>query len=87
MIVSYEKVLVDVLRYKYLCDEGFISPPAAQMRLPIQEDGFFRHLAKCIAEDTGISCDLAERGLVHAALQHGRLDRRFFEAVVSQLYA
>ena len=87
MTVSYEKVLVDVVRYKYLCDEGFISPPAPQLKLPIQEDGFFRHLVKCIAEDTGISCAVVERGLVHAALQHGRLESRFFEAVVSQLYA
>ena len=87
MGLAYQEVLVDVVRYKYLCDEGFISPPTPQARLPILTDGYFRHLVHCISEDTGVSCDLAERGLFHAALQHGRLDQGFFEDVVTQLYA
>lgn len=87
MPLSYEEVLVDVVRYKYLCDEGFIASPAQPLNLPCQEDGFFRHLAECITTDTGMSPDLVERGLVHAALQHGRLDAAFFETVVTMLYA
>lgn len=87
MGLSYEEVLVDVVRYKYLCDEGFISPPALPLKLPFHTDGFYRHLVECITEDTGMARDLVERGLVHAALQHGRLDAGFFEAVVTRLYA
>lgn len=87
MALSYEEVLVDVVRYKYLCDEGFITLPGVQARLSCQEDGFFRHLVQCIASDTGIDPSIAERGLIHAALQHGRVDSAFFEAVVTQLYA
>ena len=87
MGLSYEEVLVDVVRYKYLCDEGFIPMPAHQPTLSCQADGYFRHLAECIVEDTGMHRSLAERGLIHAALQHGRLDASFFEAVVSRLYA
>ncbi|MCU0772177.1 MAG: hypothetical protein MUE94_10490 [Verrucomicrobia bacterium] len=84
---SYEEVLVDVVRYKYLCDEGFVTPPTPQARLRCQEDGYFQHLVQCIATDTGMAPAIAERGLVHAALQRGRLDSKFFEAVVTQLYA
>ena len=87
MVVSYEEVLVDVVRFKYLCDEGFISPTVPQRALPHHDDGFFRHLVECITADTGIRRELVERGLVHAALQRGRLDAAFFEAVVTQLYA
>jgi hypothetical protein len=87
MASAYEEVLVDVVRYKYLCDEGFISPSVKPRRLRCQDDGFFRHLVECIAADTAMDPELAERGLVHAALQRGRLDSAFFEAVVTQLYA
>ena len=87
MELSYQEVLVDVVRYKYLCDEGFISPPNPQLAQPCLDNGFFRHLVECIITDTGFQRDLVESGLVHAALQQGRLDAAFFEAVVTQLYA
>jgi hypothetical protein len=87
MGLSYEEVLVDVVRYKYLCSEGFISPPSHDSNMRFRANGFFRHLVECIAQDTGMACDLVACGLVHSALQHGRLDATFFEAVVTQLYA
>lgn len=87
MGVSYEAVLVDVIRFKYLCDEGFICLSAPRRALPNPNDGFFRHLVECITTDTGIRREIVERGLIHAALQRGRLDPAFFEAVVTQLYA
>jgi hypothetical protein len=87
MALSYQQVLVDVIRYKYLCDEGFLSPPSQRIAQPVLQNGFFRHLVECISTDTGIRRDLVEAGLVHAALQQGRLDAAFFEAVVTQLYA
>lgn len=87
MGLSYEEVLVDVVRYKYLCDEGFLSSSTPQRKLPCEGNGFFRHLAECITADTGINGQMVRRGLVHAALQRGRLDPAFFEAVVTQLYA
>lgn len=88
MGLSYEEVLVDVVRYRYLCDEGFLSPSTPQQNLlACEENGFFRHLVECIIADTGINTKIVRRGLVHAALQRGRLDTAFFEAVVTQLYA
>ena len=87
MGLAYEEVLVDVVRYKYLCDEGFITPSPLRRRLLCQDDGFFRHLVDCITTDTTMDAETAERGLVHAALQRNRLDSAFFEAVVTQLYA
>ena len=87
MGLSYEEVLVDVVRYKYLCDEGFISGRTHRPAAACVDDGFFRHLADCMAADTGMDKDVIERGLVHAALQRGRLNSAFFEAVVTMLYA
>jgi hypothetical protein len=87
MGLSYEEVLVDVVRYKYLCDEGFISHQTPQRAAPCLKDGFFRHLAECIAADTGMDAEMARCGLLHAALQRNRLDSAFFEAVVTKLYA
>lgn len=87
MSSAYDEVLVDVVRYKYLCDEGFIVPSEQPRQHHFQENGYFRHLKECISADTGMSEELAERGLIHAALQRGRLDPAFFEAVVTQLYA
>jgi len=87
MGLSYEEVLVDVVRYKYLCDEGFISAATPQLTDSAAEDGFFRHLAECITADTGMDRAIVERGLVHAARQRARFDSAFFEAVVTKLYA
>ena len=87
MGLSYQEVLVDVVRYKYLLDEGFISTPVDRPGSRFLADGFFRHLVRCITEDTGMSCETVERGLIHAAIQHGRLDSGFFEDVVTRLYA
>lgn len=87
MGVSYEEVIVDVVRYKYLCDEGFVVPSSSPLNLACQGNGFYRHLVDCIEADTGIKRAIVERGLVHAAMQHGALNEAFFEAVVTRLYA
>lgn len=87
MGLSYEEVLVDVVRFKYLCDEGFITVSTSKRTFPHQNDGFFRHLVECMMADTGIRREIVERGLIHAALHRGRLDAAFYEAVVAQLYA
>jgi hypothetical protein len=87
MALSYQEVLVDVVRYKYLCDEGFVTLPPTPVRLPCQEDAYFRHLVQCLVSDTGMDPTVAERGLIHAAFQHGRPNSAFFQAVVAQLYA
>jgi hypothetical protein len=87
MGLSYEEILVDVVRYKYLCNEGFISSDTTPLTAPCLDDGFFRHLVECISTDTGMPREMVERGLVHAALQRHRIDSAFFEAVVTMLYA
>ena len=87
MGLSYEEVLVDVVRYKYLCDEGFISRDPLPLKAPCIDDGFFRHLVECMSTDTGMATDMVESGLIHAALQRNRIDSAFFEAVVTKLYA
>ena len=87
MGMSYQEVLVDVARYKYLCAEGFLTSSTTPPHPNIRANGYYRHLVQCITEDTGFSAELVERGLQHSALQHRCLNPAFFEAVVTELYA
>ena len=87
MGISYQEVLVDVARYKYLCAEGFLTVCTQSLDPQLESNGFFRHLVRCITEDTGFTPELVERGVLHSAVQHRCMNSAFFEAVVTELYA
>lgn len=86
MQVSYEELLVDVVRYKSMCDEGLQAKPQSLSSLPELEKDSLELLAERVAADIGIGKRTALRGVVYAACKRRMFHEGFFSQIARYLY-
>jgi len=85
MNVTYESVLLDVIRYRYLRREGFADEEGARVELsPVAEEAL-RQLVPRVAMDLGMSLRMAQDGLLYAASLRNQPARQTFLMMIAEI--
>jgi len=82
MEMTYQQLLADVRRYKYLCDEGFNLQLARRHQLSWGDARAMEQLAERVAGDVGINWTVAMRGILCSAIARNLLHRGLLTGLV-----
>ncbi len=82
---SYHTVMADVIRYTYLCREGFWEKEDETSDLPPAAAEALHFLTSRVADELSIPDWMARRGLLYAAGRHPYPARLVFISMSMQL--